>query len=220
MSISRFPLLLTFCCFIASCASIDNPALDTFKDAFKLNSKKTVPLLNPKFNYLRVEIGTNLSYLASVPTSYSSSQYWYSAKKDSIQLDQGRLTDISGSLIEWHRVKTEKIPNWQELMTKNYSISYYRSRDQMPGYQFNIVEHLTLRKLDFNQQPAFSLQYHQAQHLLWFKEINLTHPELSSTYYALEKNKKSPQVVFSHICLTKDYCLNIEQVPNPTSGQQ
>ena len=193
------------------CSMLDNPAIDTFKDAFKIgHSHKESPQFDPRFNYLYVTLQNRSTYLAGSPVS-ESLEHWYSALSDEITLSQGRIIDIHGTLTEWHRVHFTHLPSWASLLNHRQSVTYSRIRDQMPGYLVNEKEELRLTPL--TTAPILTLRFHNANQLIWFEETNLTNSQLQPSFYALAQTQSTVQVVFTYTCLAPHYCLSLEQIP-------
>ncbi len=216
---NRQKLFLLITLLLFGCANFDNAAIDTFKDAFHLNHKELTPNFNPKFNYLAVHASSGLIFMVTTPPSHVTDLVtWYSAQRDSLTLNQGRLANIYGTLTEWREVNLKEAPNWQRLLSSEQPITWHRVRNQLPGYLFNVHETLNIFKTI--PPSVIKLNYHQANTLTWFQENNLTHPELGPSFYALSQHKHQYQVVFSQFCLAPNDCLTLEQVPNNKSGQE
>ncbi|HQT82413.1 MAG TPA: hypothetical protein PLQ34_09625 [Ferrovaceae bacterium] len=194
-----------------SCSTLDNPAVDTFKDAFNIGHSLTrEPQFDPRFNYLYVTLKSHSTYLAGSPVS-EPVEHWYSAKSDEITLTQGRIIDIHGTLTEWHRVRFTHLPSWQSLLNHIEPVIFSRIRDQMPGYLVDEKEQLRLTPL--TKAPILTLRFHNANQLIWFEETNLTNSQLQPSFYALTKSNSTAYVVFTYTCLAPHYCLSLEQIP-------
>lgn len=171
--------------------------------------------LNPQFSYLRVTAGKTVAFLALGyvdPHPLGPIEVWYSAEREVIRLQNGRLVGAAGTLTEWRHVRAPALPSWRELAKQDSPYAWARTRDVMPGYRFNVTDKLQVVVIAPPEQsrvvgvaPAT---------LTWFEESfaaqSPTHDAaeaLKPARYAVDFSGSNERVVYAEQCLSVDLCL-------------
>lgn len=201
---------------LAGCQSgMTNPALQTLQTAIWGAEQPSGVGLDPGFAYLRVTAGKKVAFLALGyvdPHPHGHIEVWYSADREVIRLQNGRLVGVAGTLTEWRQVRLPVLPSWRELARQSQPYAWQRIRDVMPGYQFNVVDPLQLRVITPPSQSA--LRVIPPATLTWFEESR--EPDSSAqavanvlrpARYAVEFSGDSERVVYAEQCLNADFCV-------------
>ncbi|HEY8908320.1 MAG TPA: YjbF family lipoprotein [Rhodoferax sp.] len=175
--------------------------------------------LNPAYIYLRIQAAGGspallvLGYVDSHPQG--DIEVWYSAEKEVIKTQNGRIVGTSGLEVDWRSVRfTTAPPAWDGLTPASYTLT--RVRDEMPGYRYDISDQVTLTRVVGVPAIALppSLPLNVAKSYEWFRESQSgAHPDLPDSWYALEKIDGKYRVAYSYQCLSKRLCLNLQRWP-------
>ena len=168
--------------------------------------------LNPDFRYLRITIDGRLAFVALGEVDNHPQgpiEVWFSAEREVLRFQNGRLVGATGLTTEWRNVAVPKIPEWSALARSEQPFAWTRVRDVMPGYRFGVKERLTLQPVSAPRRSA--LQLIDPQNLAWFeerldgrafaKELNLP-----PARYAVDLSDGSGTVVYGEQCLAADLC--------------
>jgi len=171
--------------------------------------------LNPRFAYLRVTAGKPVAFMALGyvdPHPNGPVEVWYSADREVIRLQHGRLVGTAGTLTEWRQVRVPALPSWRDLAQRPDPYAWQRSRDVMPGYQFNVTDSLQLQRIAPPVQSA--LVGIAPESLTWFEESQASASSaqaaantLRPARYAVEFKGDTERVVYAEQCLSTDLCL-------------
>jgi hypothetical protein len=149
-----------FITLISACAGDkSNIVYDTFKLGFSNpNTVIDETPLNPNYRYLKVEVNNRPALLV---LGYEDNKknhgraIWYSAFKEVIQIEGGRLAGSEGLDTNWTQVKLQNPPPFSKVLVKpnirrayQPKYRYVRIRTVMPGYQVNIRETVVMQALD------------------------------------------------------------------------
>lgn len=176
---------------------------------------------NHLYSYLRVEVNGRapallvLGYVDAHPQG--DIEVWYSAKREVIKTQNGRIVGTSGLEVDWRAVRFQTPPPaWSNaLMQEGH---YQRSRDEMPGHRYAITDQVELKPW-LGQPPLMLpnlLNSTQTNHnYRWFQEITLTtsDPSLPPSWFAWGLYKDQPTVVYSEQCLSPTFCLKLQRWP-------
>lgn len=176
---------------------------------------------NHLYSYLRVEVNGRapallvLGYVDAHPQG--DIEVWYSAKREVIKTQNGRIVGTSGLEVDWRAVRFQTPPPaWSNaLMQEGH---YQRSRDEMPGHRYAITDQVQLKPW-LGQPPLMLpnlLNSTQTNHnYRWFQEITLTtsDPSLPPSWFAWGLYKDQPTVVYSEQCLSPTFCLKLQRWP-------
>jgi hypothetical protein len=176
--------------------------------------------LNPALRYLRVQAQGQppaLMVLGYVdPDPLGDIEVWYSAQREVIKLQNGRIVSTTGLETNWRAVRFSAAPPaWSNVAAEG---SYYnRLRDQMPGHRYALSDRLQLKPLAGvpNVQLPASLPHEQANTYRWFSEstLNPGDPSLPPSLFAWAAYRGQPTVVYSQQCLSATFCLTLQLWP-------
>lgn len=175
--------------------------------------------LNPSFSYLRVSLQAKSPALLVLgyvdPDPQGDIEVWYSAKREVIKTQNGRIVGTSGLDVDWRSVRFKTAPpTWDGLTQASYTVT--RVRDEMPGYRYDIADQLTLSRVTGVPSIVLpsSLPLEVAKSYEWFRESSSGgQPGLPDSWYALEKVDGKYRVAYSYQCLSKQLCLNLQRWP-------
>jgi len=213
---------------VAGCSSGTGAIVQTISNVVPRESAVAQAPLNPNFRYLRVTVDGRLALLALgyvEPASSAPVEVWYSAEREVLRFQSGRLVGATGLPTEWRNVKVPDLPAWGVLARESEPLHWIRGRDVMPGYRFGISDALTLRPI---QAPArSSLEGIDARQLAWFEEtsqneMNVPASLFSATdkvlhlppaRYAVDLRGGKEDVVYGEQCLSADLCFTWQRWP-------
>ena len=215
---------------LSSCSPASNSMLQTLQSAVWRGDSSASARLNPNFLYLRVTIAGRVVLLAlgNEDTDLRGPvEVWYSAEREVLRLQNGRLAGAVGLTAEWRNVELPELPSWSALARGDQAFRWTRVRDVMPGYRFGLRDALSLRVIP---QPRRSeLQRLDAQRLTWFEErvesgqvaglsaifgnSRATDLQLPPARYAVDFRGGQETVVYGEQCLAPDLCFTWQRWP-------
>jgi len=184
--------------------------------------------LNPNFRYLRVTIAGRVVLLALGNEDIDSLgpvEVWYSAEREVLRLQNGRLLGAVGLTAEWRNVVLPELPSWFTLARGDQAFRWTRIRDVMPGYRFGVRDALSVRVI---AQPGRSeFQGANVDALTWFEERvdsgsvaglfgggGVVGGEvLPPARYAVDIRDGKETVVYGEQCLARDLCFTWQRWP-------
>ena len=197
------------------CASGGDAIFDTARSlvARKPGIENAKP--DPKFRYLRVVIDGRvvllaLGYYDAHPQG--TIEVWYSAEREVVRLQNGRLVGAAGLKTEWRNVVVPDLPAWEKLA--NGPHSWVRTRDVMPGYSFGVRDSLSLSVIPPPEKSA--LQELDPKELTWFEERladNALSKGLPPARYAVDLAGGQGVVVYGEQCLAPQMCFSWQRWP-------
>ena len=167
--------------------------------------------LNPNFQYLRVVTGGRVVVLALGDIDGPEQdpiEVWYSAEKEVLRIQRGRIVGAVGLTKEWRTVSLPELPSWNVLANSD-GYRWTRLRDVMPGYKFGVRDNLLTTKV--SPPSRSTLQGVSASELTWFEEITLSSDivdKLPPARYALQYSDGSETIVYGEQCLDADFCFS------------
>lgn len=193
--------------FSCGCAPGTSALIDTVQSIARRDAGAPAPRLDPKFRYLRVTTqGGGVAFLALGyidDTPQGRQEIWYSAERQVLRLQNGRLAGLTGVATEWHGVSLPRLPSWQELVREPAPYRWSRTRDVMPGYRYGLRDALEVRQI---APPSRSrLVGIDAGHFTWFEETSATLPPAR---YAVRMDDGSGTVVYAEQCLAPELCVS------------
>lgn len=206
--------LLSLVVALSGCASNMNTAYETLKFVVSKDTTVSAVRLDPRFRYLRISIDGRsalftLGYLD--PHPQGTIEVWYSALREVLRMQNGRIVGATGAATEWRNVALPKLPSWSELAVAGSPSRWVRVRDVMPGYRYGVPDSLVLR---VTPPPARSaLQDIDPAGLTWFEEV--LDPDapggaeanfLPTARYAVQFANGMETVVYGEQCLARDFC--------------
>ncbi len=156
---------------LSACSASSNAILQTLPYAYGRNRGVDSARLNPNFRYLRVTIGGRVVLLAlgnKDADSRGPVEVWYSAEREVLRLQHGRVVGAVGLTTEWRDVLLPALPSWSALARGDKAFRWTRTRDVMPGYRFGVKDTLSLRVVE--EPKRGELQGLDSQRLTWFEE--------------------------------------------------
>lgn len=148
-------------------------------------------------------------------------EVWYSAEREVLRLQNGRLVGASGAAIEWRRVDLPFIPAWSDLARTAQPLRFVRTRDVMPGYRVGLRDALTLRPVGPPSRSA--LAGLDAAAVLWFEErfeapsrglaASQDDAVLPPARYAVRLDAGGEIVVYGEQCLSVKLCFTWQRWP-------
>ena len=236
---SRVAILLLLVAALSACSAGSNAILQTLPYAYGRNPGVDNARLNPNFRYLRVTIKRRAVLLAlgNVDSHPQGPiEVWYSAEREVLRLQNGRLVGAVGLTTEWRDVSLPELPSWSVAARADQAYPWTRTRDVMPGYRFGVKDALSLRVVLEPKRGA--LQGLDPQRLTWFEDRVEPGPvaRLSAVFgsspatdlllpparYAVDLQGGRETVVYGEQCLAPDLCFTWQRWPaqNQTPAEQ
>ena len=202
----------------SGCASGGDAIYDTAQSLVKRDKGIDDAKLNPNFRYLRVTIGGRVVLLALGyldPHPQGTVEVWYSAEREVVRLQNGRLVGATGATTEWRNVVLPDLPDWSKLASGATPFRWSRTRDVMPGYVYGVRDALTLSIIPPPERSA--LQGLDPRALTWFEERfaedALPKTVLPAARYAVVLSAGEGIVVYGEQCLASQTCFTWQRWP-------
>ena len=163
--------LLVLLASLSGCSGVQDAVVSTVRSALKRDGGAAGAALNPNYRYLRVIIDGRvvLMVLGEVDAAPGGAiEVWYSAQREVLRLQRGRVVGAVGAAVEWRGVRLPELPSWAELAKAEGPFRWTRARDVMPGYRFGLADALALRAIPAPRKSE--LQGVDPQGLTWFEE--------------------------------------------------
>jgi hypothetical protein len=211
------PVILALAC--VSCSTGMDAMTSTLQDAFR-GKASSVTQLNPSYRYIKVSINTRVAFLALGDVDKNAVgpvEVWYSASREVLRLQNGRVAGATGLTTEWRSVLLDEAPSWPTAIGAAQPLRWTRVRDVMPGYRFGTRDQLELRTI--LPLRNVSLQGYDSQRLHWFEEQTLISAKgaakaaradqaLPAARYAVDLQGDTAVVVYSEQCLAPGLCFS------------
>ncbi len=185
--------------------------------------------LNPAFRYLRVTIKGRVALLALGYVDRHPEgpiEVWYSAEREVLRLQNGRVVGAVGLTTEWRNVSVPELPSWATLAGAKEALHWRRIRDVMPGYRYGVTDSLSLRVVSAPERSA--LQELDPRRLTWFEErlepsagatsVSPVELGLPPARYALDFGGAKETVVYGELCLAPEVCFTWQRWPVDQPG--
>ncbi len=227
--------VLSLAAALSACSAGSNAILQTLPYAYGRNPGVDNARLNPNFRYLRVTIGGRVVLLAlgNVDSHPQGPiEVWYSAEREVLRLQNGRIIGAVGLTTEWRDVSLPELPSWSVAARANQAYLWTRTRDVMPGYRFGVKDALSLRVVPEPKRSA--LKGLDPQRLAWFEERAESGPvagisavfgnrsavdiPLPPARYAVDLQGGLETVVYGEQCLVSDLCFTWQRWPAQTQS--
>lgn len=226
---------LPFILLLSGCAgNSSNIVYETFK--LGISNPNTVideTPLNPSFRYLKVDANgiPALLVLGYQDQQKNTTQdVWYSAFKEVVEINGGRLINTDGLDLNWTQVVLYDPPPLSEALAADQNPSskrkpqfrYKRIRTVMPGYQVNIRETVIMQAL--SETPSDAPKVFQSPEgnvdIRWVEEVvlvpaNNQNPSIKPLRAIYAIHSKTNEVVFGKQYLTPDYYVSWLSWPYP-----
>jgi len=229
-------ILLFPICLLGCAGNKQNLIYETFKKGIE-NPNNVIDQteLNPRYRYLKVDVNNLpallvLGYEENLSNGVVST--WYSAYKDVIQIQNGRLVNTQGLELNWTDVSlSNALPlvsvamlSPDMLSKKNPALRFQRIRTVMPGYRANIEEIVQIQLLEDvpSEAPKILRQGNEAQSIRWVQETvvmqtNVRTPYLDPVRAIYAINTKTSQVIYGRQCLAAQFCVSWLHWPYPSA---
>jgi len=230
MKIRARAAVLSLVITLSACSAGSNAILQTLPYAYGRNPGVDNARLNPNFRYLRVTIGGRVVLLARGNVDSHPQgpiEVWYSAEREVLRLQNGRLVGAVGLTTEWRHVSLPELPSWSATARTEQDIRWTRTRDVMPGYRFGVKDALALRVVPGPKRSALQGLY--SQRLTWFEErveseqvarlsaffgiSRATDLRLPPARYAVDLQVGRETVVYGEQCLAAELCFTWQRWP-------
>lgn len=204
---------------VSSAGCAVEPATQALMDAYKLNSGGAGTQaggLNPRFSYLRVQVGEREVFLALGYVDQLADgpvQVWYSSDGDVLRLRDGRVVGVITKYgPDWLGVSFARLPRWG---TFGERAEFERVRDARPGYRYGIREKMLIRRI--SPPDNSQLRLISPSSLSWFEEVVQGASDMPAARYAVGADGL---VVYAEQCLTDEYCFSWQSWPSSGKGAQ
>lgn len=162
---------------------------------------------NPAYRYMKVSANGKdaflvLGYIDRDAVTGKPVEVWYSADKEALRLNDGRLVGLASTPMEWYVMRLPAdMPSWREI---NGPVDYQRERDEMPGYRIGVLDKIQLRPTAAPQQSR--LTGYSPSQLSWFEEVGGEH---GRALFAIQNGRP----VYGEQCLSSSLCLTWQPWP-------
>ncbi|MCX7144218.1 MAG: YjbF family lipoprotein [Proteobacteria bacterium] len=205
---------------LPACSSSSNAILQTLPHAYGRNSAIDSVKLNPNFRYIRVTTSGRVALLALGYVDADPRgpiEVWYSAEREVLRFQNGRLIGAVGLTTEWRDVVLPDLPSWAAVAGGDKAFRWTRIRDVMPGYRYGVIDILSLSVV--KELKRGELQGLNPNQLTWFEERFELGPVagplgngvaadliLPPARYAVDLRDGQETVVYGEQCLAADLC--------------
>ena len=202
---------------LTACTSSGSAIWDSIRAGVRPTPPVDQSTLNRDVSYLRLlvdgrEVYLALGYVDDQPQG--AVEVWYSAGREVLRLQGGRVVGTAGVLTEWRQVVLPDFPTWR-AMAGGYR--WTRVRDVMPGYRMGVTDMLDVRGIP--APPDVKLTGFEDVALVWFEERAETTPadpslRLPPARYAVHVDEDGTEtVVYGEQCLAADLCFTWQLWP-------
>lgn len=174
--------------------------------------------LNPNIQYLRVTMGGRAALLVLgyvEQDALGPIEIWYSAEREVLKLQNGRVVGAVGMLAEWRNVRLSNVPQWSAIARAQAPAHLARTRDVMPGYRYGVRESLALAHIAAPAKSA--LRDLDPNQLAWFEErvegAADGESALPPARYAVSLAGNAERAVYGEQCLAPDTCFTWQRWP-------
>jgi hypothetical protein len=169
--------------------------------------------INPALRYLRFVIDGHTGLFVQGYEDADAGgpiEVWYSAQREVVRFQNGRLLDAVGLTIEWRSVQIPVFPAWSVLANIGAPLHWARVRDVMPGYRAGVRDALWLR---VTQPPSrHNLVGVKPGSVTWFEET-VEGGDLPLARYAVDFSGGREVVVYGEQCLSPTVCFSWQRWP-------
>ena len=222
--------LLSLLAVLSGCSAAGNAILQTVPYIYGRNPGIDNARLKPDLRYLRVTVAGRVVLLVLGDVDSNSRgpiEVWYSADREVLRLQNGRVAGAVGLTAEWRNVTWPALPSWSEAASAGRAVRWTRARDVMPGYRFGLQDALSLRVVPEPKRSA--LKGLDPKRLTWFEErieagpaVGLsavlgkgmdTEAVLPPARYAVDFRDGKETVVYAEQCLAVELCFTWQRWP-------
>ena len=231
MNIRARAAALSLVAVLPACSTGSNAILQTLPYAYGRNASVDNARLNPNYRYLRLTIDGRVALLVLGEVDnhpQGDIEVWYSAEREVLRLQNGRLVGAVGLTTEWRGVSIPDLPSWSALAHgESRLLRWTRARDVMPGYRFGVQDMLSLRAVAEPEKSA--LKDLDPRQLTWFEErvdaqniaslsgvfgnSSAADLPLPPARYAVDLSGGRETVVYGEQCLAAKLCFAWQRWP-------
>ncbi len=214
---------------LGGCANVSAPLVGVLSDSFSevaadSGHKVTTAALRPDFEYLKIQAQDSpaallvLGYVDHHPLG--DIEVWYSAAREVIKLQNGRIVGTAGLPMDWRSVSHPvSPPPWLQIArAADRTARYERLRYVMPGYRTGEIETI---EVSVTQPPTGLAASFMAENLIWVQEhvindsdrSNASMDRLPDAWFAVGSQLGRGQVRASFQCLSNDICYTLQRWP-------
>jgi Group 4 capsule polysaccharide lipoprotein gfcB, YjbF len=173
-----------------------------------------------RYRYMRVEVQGKPAALMVMgyadPDPAGEIETWYSASREVIKTQNGRIVFTAGLDTDWVAVRYAIPPkNWDSVPASGLVLQ--RQRDQMPGYAYGVVDTLWVAPLATapKEHLPMSLPLNVASSYQWFQQDthSVVGEPLPRAWFAWGKHRGMQTIVYSEQCLSPSLCLKMQRWP-------
>ena len=214
--------LLVIASAITACADSTSAIIQSLRQNVRGDAGVAGANLNPELRYLRATVRGKAALLVLgyvEPDPQGPIQVWYSAEREVVRLQNGRIVGAVGMLAEWRNVRLSNVPTWAAV-NRGTTARILRVRDVMPGYRYGVADVLTISA---TPPPARSaLQGLEPNTLAWFEEsveadakgvLLKQGSSLPASRYAVSFFDGKEEVVYGEQCLSAELCFTWQRWP-------
>lgn len=213
---------------LAACADSTSAIVQSLRYTIQGGSADVSAKLDPALRYLRATVRgkTALLVLGYVePDPRGPVQVWYSAQREVVRIQNGRIVGAAGMVAEWRNVQLSNVPSWSAIARDKVATNILRVRDVMPGYRYGVRDLLSTRAATAPARSA--LRELDPQSLAWFEESvegdaarGPLHEKtaLPVSRYAVSFHDGLEEVVYGEQCLSADFCFTWQRWPAVPPG--
>lgn len=202
---------------LTACTSSGSAIWDSIRAGVRPTPPVDQSALSRDVSYLRLRVDGRELYLALGyvdPQPQGAVEVWYSAGREVVRLQGGRVVGTAGLLTEWRQVVLPQLPAWRDLTGGH---RWIRTRDVMPGYRMGVTDTLDVRGIP--APPDVKLTGFEGVALVWFEERAETMPadptlRLPPARYAVYVDEAGTEtVVYGEQCIAADLCFTWQLWP-------
>ena len=206
---------------LSACTPVMDAAVQTMQKAVQRDTGADRARLNPNFSYLRITLGGRVAFLALGgvdPHPDGPVEVWYSALREVVRTQNGRIVGVTGFKTEWRNVLVAGAPSWGTASQAQQFLQWVRVRDVMPGYRYGVRDELALSVVT---APVRSeLKDVDPRALTWFEERmrsdvghlaslmpgGVGENPLPAARYAVDLRGGKETVIYGEQCIAPDIC--------------
>ncbi len=208
MRFSKWGLLCVVFAFVG-CRS--NPTYDTLTTLLPWG--KQYAYIQPGFEYLWVSLDGRASVMALGERSVDEQalvrhvhERWYTGQGEMLYLVDGRIQQALGFTHELRSQMARAWPEWAAVLETNRQVDWRRQVDLMPGYRYNVVNHVTTYKTPSPNKLPEGVPASAR----WVADLVEGKSGDGQAWRYVQKFAISNgQVMYSEQCIDKDLCLQM-----------
>jgi len=205
--LSRFLFLPFVSILLSGCASSLSGVIDTVADVVYPDRKVSEKLLDPGFQYLRIQVNGRLAFLARGAIDDLKSkplEVFFSADRETLKLLDGRIVEYSSSG-RHIAIQSETPPASWTVESRSFALF----RESRPEYM--VSRHMLSRRLIVGTPKPLNLIGIAPESLTWFEETTEGSAFGNArSIYAIRRGKNGSEVVYSEQCIAPDLCFTVQ----------